>query len=146
MPGSFEELEAYKAARKLRQRVYKLVQQLPKDEKFILSPQMRRAALSVTNNIAEGHGSFNWKHEISYLYRARGSINELIDDLGACEDQGYFKAEHLADLRNDANETIRIINGYISYLQDQLKQYMSDKRAKQQKNAPSKQRRPRPSN
>jgi len=130
MAGSFEELEAYKAARHLRQRVFKLVKQLPKDEKVVLVPQMRRAALSVTNSIAEGHGSFNWKHEISYLYRSRGSINELIDDLGACEDEGYFKAEHLADLREDANQTVRLINGYIAHLQKQLDNYMADKSKK----------------
>jgi len=144
MPGSFEELDAYKAARKLRQRVFKLVQQLPSDEKFVLVPRMRRAALSVTNNIAEGHGSYNWKHEISYLYRARGSVNELIDDLGACEDQGYFRPEHLANLRDDADEAIRIINGYISDLQDQLKQYMAEKGKK--KDASPRSKRPGTSN
>lgn len=144
MPGSFEELDAYKAARKLRQRVFKLVQQLPSDEKFVLVPRMRRAALSVTNNIAEGHGSYNWKHEISYLYRARGSVNELIDDLGACEDQGYFRPEHLANLRDDADEAIRIINGYISDLQDQLKKYMAEKGKK--KNASPRSKRPGTSN
>jgi four helix bundle protein len=83
MADGSEGLDAYQKARALRRRVFKLVDQLPADERDVLKPQMRRAALSMTNNIAEGHGSYNWKYEISYLYRARGSVNELIDNLGA---------------------------------------------------------------
>lgn len=134
MPGTFEDLEVYQAARKLRRRVFKLTRQLPKEERYELTSQMRRAALSVTNNIAEGHGSYNWKHEISYLYRSRGSVNELIDDLGACEDEGYFKAEHLADLREDAETTIRMLNGYVNHLQKRLDEYMAEKRNKTPRN------------
>ena len=106
----------YKAARLLRQRVGRLVRQLPADEKYNLVSQMRRAALSVTNNIAERHGSRSYRHSISYLYRSRGSVNELLDDLHACEDDGYFRKEHLDDLRETARSVIRLLNGYIAYL------------------------------
>ena len=51
----FEELEVWKEARKLRIEVYALTRKLLPEEKYVLLPQMRRAALSVTNNIAEGH-------------------------------------------------------------------------------------------
>ena len=121
MPGEFEDLEVYKEARELRRRVEKLVGLLPPDEKFVLRPEMRRAALSVTNNIAEGHGSRSYRHNKSYLYRSRGSVNELIDDFGQCEDQGYFKKEHLDDIRKQARTVIRLINGYIAYLRKQEK-------------------------
>ncbi|MBS3733754.1 MAG: four helix bundle protein [Phycisphaerae bacterium] len=57
MPKGFQGLEVYQQARELRKRVYTLVRQLPPEEKYNLASQMRRAALSVTNNIAEGHGS-----------------------------------------------------------------------------------------
>ena len=73
----------------------------------------------VTNNIAEGHGSWSFRHNISYLRRSRGSSNELLDDLNTCEDEGYFKMEHLADLRSDIRSVIRLINGYIAYLRKQ---------------------------
>lgn len=116
MPTGFEGLTAYQEARKLRQRVFKLSRLLPEQEKFALIPQMRRAALSVTNNIAEGHGNRSYKHNISYLYRSRGSLNELLDDFGACEDEGYFKKEHLDDLTSHARQVIRLLNGYISHL------------------------------
>lgn len=129
MPG-FEQLEAYQAARKLRQRVYKLTGQLPKDEKFVLVPQMRRAALAVTNHIAQSHGGDNWKQQISILHRARGSVHELVDAMGLCEDQGYFKAEHLSSLRADADEAVRLITEHIGGVQQQLDAYMAERRNK----------------
>jgi len=123
----FDQLECYKQARVLRQRVSRLVRRLPDEEKYILASQMRRAALSVTNNIAEGHGSRSFRHNISYLYRARGSANELLDDIGACEDEGYFKKEHLDDLREQIRSVVRLINGYIAYLRKRLDQEEGDR-------------------
>jgi len=128
MAEGFEGLEAYQAARQLTRRIFALAKKLPRDERYVLVPQMRRAALSVTNCIAEGHGSYSWKHNISYLYRARGSVNELIDDMGACEDEGYFKAERLADLREDADRVVKLLNGYINHLQRRIDQYMKERK------------------
>jgi len=51
---SFEDLETYKLARAFRKRIYELMRKLPKDEQYNLNSQMRRAAVSLTNNIAEG--------------------------------------------------------------------------------------------
>jgi len=127
MPGEFEDLDTYKAARNLRQRILKLIQLLPEEEKYNLVSQMRRASLSVTNNIAEGHGSRSFKHNISYLYRARGSVNELLDDFNACEDQNYFRKEQLESLREDAKSVIRLINGYIKYLRKRLSETKTSK-------------------
>ncbi|MFW6065406.1 MAG: four helix bundle protein [Planctomycetota bacterium] len=120
MAGGFEDLDVYKEARILRRRVYKLTKQLPKDEMPNLFRQMRRAALSVTNNIAEGHGSRGFRHNMSYLYRSRGSVNELMDDINTCLDEGYFQPEHLADLRKQAVSVVKLINGYIAYLRGRM--------------------------
>ncbi len=120
MAAGFEELDVYKAAKKLRQRMYKLAKLLPDEERFGLAPQMRRASVSLTNNIAEGHGSRSYKLNISYLYRSRGSLYELIDDFSVCEDAGYFKQEHLAVLRADAQDVAKLINGYIAFLRKKL--------------------------
>jgi four helix bundle protein len=86
----FEELEVYRQAREFRKAIYAITAALPAEEKFNLAAQMRRAALSVTNNIAEGHGSYSFRHNIAYLRRSRGSIYELRDDLNACQDQQYI--------------------------------------------------------
>jgi four helix bundle protein len=118
----FDELEVYREGRELRRRVYRLVRLLPDDERYNLISQMRRASLSVTNCIAEGHGSRSWKHNISYLYRARGSACELLDDLNVCEDEGYFRIEHIDDLRRQVDTVIRLINGYIAHLRKRLTQ------------------------
>ena len=116
MGKGFEDLEVYQQARVLRRRVYKLTTLLPPEEKFVLLPQMRRAAVSTTNCIAEGHGSHSFRHNRSYLYRSRGSVCELQDDFSTCEDEEYFKKEHLDDLRLQANVVMKLINGYIRHL------------------------------
>ncbi len=95
MGKGFEDLEVYQEARRFRKRIFKLVRLLPAEEKFVLSSQMRKAALSIANCIAEGHGSQTYRHNISYLYRARGSVFELQDDLNTCEDELYFEKAHL---------------------------------------------------
>ena len=120
MPGEFHDLDVYGAACTLRQRVYKLTALLPPEERHILFPQMRRAAISVANNIAEGHGSRSFRHNISYLYRSRGSANEILDDLSTCEEQGYFRKEHLDDLREQAWTVVRLLNGYVAYLRRRM--------------------------
>ncbi len=116
----FEDLQVYQEARKFRQRVFGLARQLPKDEKFNLVSQMRRAAVSVTNCIAEGYGSQSFRHNISYLYRSRGSVCELQDDFNVCEDEAYFKKEYLDNLRQDSVSVIKLINGYIRYLDKRM--------------------------
>jgi hypothetical protein len=47
-------------------------------------------------------------------------VNELLDDVSACEDEEYFKKEHLDDLRGHADTVLRLINGYIAYLRRRL--------------------------
>lgn len=116
MGAGFEDLVVYQQARILRQRVYKLVKLLPDDERFGLVSQMRRAAVSVTNNIAEGHGSRSYRLNINYLYRSRGSVMELEDDFNACADEEYFKKEHVDSIRSQADKVAQLINGYIAHL------------------------------
>ena len=74
----------------------------------------------MTNNIAEGHGSRSYRHNISYLYRSRGSVYELQDDINVCEDEGYFEKSHLDDLREDAVRVAKVINGYVAYLRRRM--------------------------
>lgn len=114
----FEELDVYKQARLFRNAMYSLAHELPSQEKYGLAVQIRRAAVSVTNNIAEGHGTYTFKHNINYLHLSRGSVYELRDDLNVCEDQSYFSKEQIESLRQEAARVTMLIDGYIRYLRN----------------------------
>ena len=116
--GSFEELELYRTAREFRKKMYRVAKSLPDTEKFVLNPQMRKAALSVTNNIAEGHGRYHYADNIRFVLIARGSMSELVDDLNTCEDEGYLTPAEVAGLKAEAASVMRLINGYIRYLRE----------------------------
>ena len=90
-------MEVWQEARQLRREIYTLTKRLPPEEKYVLLPQMRRAALSVTNNIAEGHGRYHSQENAQFLRLAK-----LLEQLRA----QIIIAE-------------RLINGYIRYLLNQ---------------------------
>jgi four helix bundle protein len=77
---------------------------------------MRRAALSLTNNIAEGHGRFFFQENIQFCRISRGSLMELIDDLNTCVDEKYFEKRFLEELKIEGYRINKMLNGYISYL------------------------------
>ena len=112
----FEKLKLYQEARAFRMRVYKLAKLLPREE-FKLRAQMRDAARSLTNCIAEGHGRYTYPDRIHFSRMARGSLCELVDDVNLCKDEEYAKAEHLETLREDAAALLKRTNGYLSYLE-----------------------------
>ena len=113
---SFEELEVYKAAREYRKKIYELIKKLPPEEKYNLSGQMRRAALSLTNNIAEGHGRYHFQENIQFCRISRGSLMELIDDLNICMDEEYLEQAYLSKLKEEGYRINKMLNGYIAYL------------------------------
>ena len=113
---SFEDLEVYKLAREFRKKIYKLIKGLPTEEKFNLVSQMRRAATSLTNNIAEGHGRYHYQESIQFCRQTRGSLSELIDDINVCIDENYFPKNQLHDLKEEAFTLNKVLNGYIAYL------------------------------
>src|SRR4051812_35726029 len=115
---SFEDLEVYKAARSFRKDIYSLCRSLPQFEKFALVTQMRRAAISITNNIAEGHGRYHLPDQIRFALQTRGSLQELIDDLNICADEKYVPPEQLGKLKEAGWNVLKILNGWIRYLRD----------------------------
>ena len=114
---SFEDLEVYKAAREFRKKIYRLIKGLPPEEKYNLGDQMRRASLSLTNNIGEGHGRYHFQENIQFCRISRGSLMELIDDLNTCIDEEYFPLDDLEELKSEGYKVNKMLNGYISYLQ-----------------------------
>ena len=113
---SFEDLEVYKPAREYRRKIYKLIKELPVEEKFNLAGQMRRAALSLTNNIAEGHSRYHYQENIQFCRVSRGSLMELIDDLSVCNDEEYFPVDYLRYIKEEGYRINKMLNGYIAYL------------------------------
>src|ERR1700719_1769941 len=117
--STFEDLEVYQVARTFRKAIYGLARRLPDVEKFGLASQIRRATLSLTNNIAEGHGRYHYLDQIRFTLQSRGSLEELIDDLNACEDEQYFPEKEIASLKQDGWRVRQLIDGYIRYLRQQ---------------------------
>ena len=117
--STFEDLEVYQVAREFRKAMYQAAKRLPDIEKFGLASQMRRAALSLTNNIAEGHGRFHYLDQITFTLQSRGSLEELIDDLNVCEDEQYLPIEEIVSLKDQGWRVRQLVDGYIRYLRQQ---------------------------
>jgi len=106
-------------AREFRKAMYGVAKGLPDIERFGLANQMRRAALSLTNNIAEGHGRYHYPDQIKFTLQARGSLEELIDDLNACDDEKYVSTEDVSILKQQGWRVRQLVDGYIRYLRQQ---------------------------
>jgi four helix bundle protein len=115
---TFEDLDVYKKSRQFRKNIYGITRKLPDEEKYELASQIRRASVSLTNNIAEGHGRYHYLEQLKFLFQARGSLQELIDDLNVCEDERYLSKLEAVDLKDQAKEVQRLISGYARYLRD----------------------------
>jgi four helix bundle protein len=113
---TFEDLEVYQVAREFRKMMYRVARRLPEEEKFALASQIRRAAVSLMNNIPEGHGRFHFLEQIKFMLQARGSLEELLDDLNVCTDENYLGAEEIEELKSDGWRVHKLINGYIRFL------------------------------
>ena len=117
--STFEDLQVYQVARNFRKAMYQVAKRLPEEEKFGLANQIRRAAVSLTNNIAEGHGRYHFLDQIRFTLQSRGSLEELLDDLNVCEDEQYLLGREIASLRNDGWRVRQLIDGYVRYLRQQ---------------------------
>ena len=115
---SFEDLEVYKAMREFRKAMYRVAKRLPDFEKFGLASQIRRAAVSLTNNLAEGHGRFHFLDQIKFTLICRGSLQELIDDLNVCSDENYLPSDDVVALKGSGWQVLKLTNGYLRYLRD----------------------------
>jgi four helix bundle protein len=109
----FKDLDVWQVARDLRSEMYKVARILPDIEKFALANQIRRAACSVTANIAEGFGRFGYQENAQFCRQARGSLFELRDHLTTCADQGYIDAKEGQRLDALAQRAAQLLNGYL---------------------------------
>jgi len=115
---TFEDLEVYRLSREFRKAMYAVTRKLPAFEKFELASPIRRAAVSLTNNLAGGHGRFHYLEQIRFTLISRGSLEELIDDLNVCEDEQYLPSVENSDLKQRAWQIHRVMAGYLRYLRE----------------------------
>ena len=109
----------YQVAREFRKKMYGIAKRLPEIEKFGLANQVRRAAVSVTNNIAEGHGRYHYLDQIKFTLHSRGSVEELLDDINVCVDEGYLPPDEIEPLKQQGWRVRQLIDGYVRYLRRQ---------------------------
>jgi four helix bundle protein len=112
-----EGLVAWRKSMDLALRVYKeILPLLPKEEKWAMGSQLRRAAASIPANIAEGYGRYYYQEGVRYCFIARGSLEETRTFLNLALELGYLPDELHSSVSDDLLELQRIISGYIAYL------------------------------
>jgi four helix bundle protein len=95
--------------------IYETTARFPKDERFSLTDQIRRAAISVPSNIAEGAARQTKKEFINYLHMARGSLSELDTQLELAKRLDYFKETEWTILDHQMEEIDKMLNGLIRH-------------------------------
>jgi four helix bundle protein len=120
MYQSFEELEAWKECRKLRQAISSLTKKFPASEKHSLTNQLLVHHVLVVP-IAEGHGRYHFQENIQFCRIARGSLSETQNHLTNALDEGYIDNDEYIALSLQVGICYRLINGYINYLDKQKK-------------------------
>ena len=103
--GGCQGLRVWNKAVDLSDEVGRLVRRLPSDERFELSSQLRRAADSISSNIAEGSGRSSIKDDINFLHNAKGSNLEVQTQLRLCVRHGYLSEQ---DIRKAVNLSISV--------------------------------------
>lgn len=115
----FEDLKCWQLARELVGLVYKACEEGKLTKDFETRDQIKRAALSVMNNIAEGFGRFSTKEFIRFLSIAQSSAIEVKSITYALEDMEYISIEKITSIREKAEETKNTILAFIRYLKKQ---------------------------
>jgi four helix bundle protein len=116
--SSFRDLRVWREAMRLTTEIYKSTGDFPKHELYGLSQQIRRAAVSVPSNIAEGKGHRSDKEFVRFLLHARGSLLELQTQLLIAEALQYFRKEEGPRLMAMAEGVGRALSGLINSMSE----------------------------
>ena len=116
---NFHDLDAWKKAHQLALDVYKLTKSFPKEEQYGVVSQLRRAASSVTANIAEGFGRYHFNDKVRFYYQARGSVAEVQNFLFLARELDYISENLSNPLIEKLNEVRQLINGLIRSIEKQ---------------------------
>jgi four helix bundle protein len=111
---SFTDLKVWQEGHRLVLLVYKTTKKFPREELYSLIDQMKRAAISITSNIAEGFGRHSYKEKIQFYYLAQGSLVELKNQILIARDVKYLETEDFKLLAEKANITHKLLQGLIT--------------------------------
>lgn len=111
----YQKLTTFQKAHELSVAVYKITRKFPREEIFGLTSQMRRSAVSVPANIAEGYGRNGKKDKLQFYYIARGSLNELEYYLELAFELKYCPEEEYELLGKLRRETGKLLTGFIEF-------------------------------
>src|SRR5690242_17605472 len=114
MAQHYKDLIAWQKAMDLVDLVYRLTDKFPKREVYSLTDQIRRAAVSIPSNIAEGQGHFNNGEFVHFLRHARGSLAELETQVLIAQRQQYTTREECEKAVRRIEELGKILNGLIN--------------------------------
>src|SRR3989344_8804995 len=110
---SFKDLIAWQKGHELVLEIYKITKAFPKEEQFGLTNQLRRAAISLTSNIAEGFSRRSYKEKLQFYSIALGSLTEIQNQLLIAKDIGLLTAKNFSDIANQTVEVSKVMNGLI---------------------------------
>ncbi len=116
----YEQLEFWQQAMEFVTLVYQHTKQFPKEEQYGLTSQIRRAAVSIPSNIAEGQGRRSTKEFLNHLSMARGSLLEVETQAELARRLTYLAAEHHQEIRSLSQTVGRLLNGLIRSLEHKL--------------------------
>lgn len=120
MADGYRDLIAWQKATQLALEVYRCTRDFPKHELYGLTSQMRRAAVSVASNIAEGKGRHSRKEFAQFLFRARGSLLELETQLFLAQELQYVERSASQRMESRTVELGRILNGLTKSVQESV--------------------------
>ena len=123
---SFTDLNAWKESHKLVILIYGLTRNFPKEELFGLTSQIRRAAISITSNIAEGFGRQTYKEKTQFYYISQGSLTELQNQLLLARDVGYLENLIFNQAAEQAVTSHKLISGLIRKTKEIQKSQISN--------------------
>jgi len=116
----YTDLELWLKTRELTNSIYTISKSFPEAERFGLTNQMRRCAVSVPSNIAEGCGRSSFKETVHFLYIARGSLYELETQLYLSLDQKFISNDMSQELQDNVITCKKLLNGFINYYKSKI--------------------------
>lgn len=117
----FQSLECYREARRLRIWISTITKSFPPSEQYLLVKQMIRSSRSVTANIAEGYGRYNFSDTRNFFIIARGSLTETLEHLITSKDESYITTSTFIEGKEIFERTFKLMNGFIAHLEKQKK-------------------------